>query len=254
MGLKRSEVQILSPRPIPSTPTTDPTPGIGQVRGGRDCSVQGMDTVRTSSLCGFVILAAGQGTRFGSAKQVAPFRGDPLVIRATTTALAVVQGNAPVRVVIGAHRAQVEAVLSPLVRRHTNLELCYNAAWASGLASSLQVGLQSLEAAKPKVGAVLYMLGDQPLVPTQLLLALQERWHEGWEMVAPACDGRLLGVPALFARTWWPALGRLAGDRGARPLLEQHSSQVGLVEVDTGCLIDIDMPEDLASHSHHPTV
>ena len=213
-----------------------------------------MHTSRTCSLCGLVILAAGQSSRFGGAKQVALFQGRPLVTHATDTALHVAQNVSPVRIVTGAHRQQVEEAVAPLLYAHANLALCHNACWTSGLASSLQAGLQSLEYVTPTVQAVIFMLGDQPLVTAELITALQERWCEGWEMAVPARAGRLLGVPALFARIWWPVIRGLQGDRGARQLMEQHCSQVGRVEVEVDCLIDIDTPEDLAGYTSDPSV
>ncbi len=206
-----------------------------------------MDSDRRRAPCGFVILAAGRSARFGDAKQVALFQGCPLVMHAVHTALHAAPHDSPIRIVTGAHQARVEEAVTPLLPQHANLGLCYNADWALGLASSLQAGLQSLVCVRPSVEAVLFMLGDQPRVPVALITALQARWHAGWTLAAPAHAGRLLGVPALFARVWWPALQRLEGDRGARQLLERHRSQVGLVEVATDCLLDIDTPADLAS-------
>ncbi len=197
-----------------------------------------------------MILAAGQSTRFGGAKQIALFRGRPLVSYAINTALSVAQHASPVRIVTGAHHKEVEEITAPLLDGHTNLELCHNSAWASGLATSLQAGLQSFPCGGSTVEAVIFMLGDQPFVSAKLISALRERWCSGWEMAAPAQAGRLLGAPALFARNWWPAIERLQGDKGARQVLEQHRSQVGLVEVDSDCLIDIDTLENLAEYEN----
>lgn len=213
-----------------------------------------MDTSQPRSDWGLVILAAGRSSRFGDAKQVALFQGRPLVTHAAHTALSAAQHAAPIRIVTGAYREQVAQAVAPLLRRHANLALCHNDAWTSGLASSLQAGLQSLACVRPRVEAVVFLLGDQPRIPDTLLTALRERWIDGWEMAAPAQAGHLLGVPALFARAWWPAIHGLEGDRGARPLLEQHRSQVGLVEVDADCLIDIDTLEDLAGYGRGPSV
>ncbi|MGL6044682.1 MAG: nucleotidyltransferase family protein, partial [Sandaracinobacteroides sp.] len=61
--------------------------------------------------------------------------------------------------------------------------------------------------------------------------------------VVPALGGRR-GNPVGFARSLWPELMAVSGDRGARGLLER----LGAVEVkvdDPGILRDLDRPEDL---------
>jgi molybdenum cofactor cytidylyltransferase len=52
----------------------------------------------------------------------------------------------------------------------------------------------------------------------------------------------------LFAARYLDELGALAGDVGARALLERHAADVGRVPVaDDGVLVDVDTPETLAA-------
>ena len=203
------------------------------------------DVRRIGADCGLVVLAAGQGRRFGGAKQAALWRKRPLLSHVTALALEAVQGRSPVHIVLGAYRERLEAILAPWQRQHANLHVTFNAAWATGLASSLHAAVRSLEARAPSVQAAVFMLADQPCVPPALIRALRNRWLEGWDLAASAASERLRGAPALFARSYWPAILALEGDRGARAVLERYASAVAWVECEPHWLIDIDRPRDL---------
>ena len=89
---------------------------------------------------GAVLLAAGRGTRFGAEpKLLARLDGTPLVRHAAEAALA--SRARPVVVVLGAHAVAVRAVL-----HHLDLVFVENAAFGSGLSTSLRAGLAALPA------------------------------------------------------------------------------------------------------------
>lgn len=192
-----------------------------------------------------VILAAGRGRRFGSAKQEALLRGRPLLVHAVSTALAVAAGQEQVLVVTGAHQFEVAQVLQTISCRQPGPRLCHNPLWPTGLASSLQAALHHIQACCPAWQAVIFMLADQPFVPAALIRALLAQWQEGRDLAAPALAGRLFGAPALFARSYWPEILQLAGDRGARSVLVRHQQDVVLVKACASWLVDIDTPADL---------
>ena len=119
---------------------------------------------------GAVVLAAGQSARFRAAggseatKLVAKLDGQPIVRMVAEAALA--SRASPVVVVVGHARSAVEAALAGL-----NLGLAFNPAFASGLASSLRVGLSALP---PDVAGAVVLLGDMPRVQAGLIDALVE--------------------------------------------------------------------------------
>ena len=126
---------------------------------------------------GAVVLAAGQSARFRAAggseatKLVAKLDGQPIVRIVAETALA--SRASPVVVVVGHARNAVEAALAGL-----NVGLAFNPAFASGLASSLRVGLSALP---PDVVGAVVLLGDMPRVQARLIDALIDSFlsHEG---------------------------------------------------------------------------
>ena len=194
-----------------------------------------------------VILAAGRSSRMGRAKQVEVVDGVPMVVRAVTTALAC--GADRVWVVTGAHATAVEAVLMPYCQQHLHLRLLHNAEWETGQASSVCCAIEALS---PQIAAALFLPVDQPFLPVALLQALIAAWRQGALLAAPVVDGQQRGAPAIFDRTLFPELLALAGDVGARPLLQRHRAALVTVPAQAMWLRDIDTPADLAATGSAP--
>ena len=184
---------------------------------------------------GAVVLAAGQGKRFGALKQVLPWHGVPLVAHVADQALACPDIDRVV-VTLGAGAGQVEAALAG--RR---VDLVPVPDWADGQSRSVQTGLRALE----DVSAVLFLLADQPGVSPALLAALIQRHRETLApVVAPRYRGQR-GNPVLFDRSTFPEFARLIGDVGARPIIQAHSDEIAWVDWPTPEITqDIDVAGD----------
>ena len=161
-----------------------------------------------SHLAGLV-LAAGGAARFAAPKQLARFGAETLVARAVRLA----QGccGAGVVVVTGAWAEAVGAGLAG-----HQVQLAFNPAWRSGMASSLVCGLAALPV---PARACMILLCDQPLVDAPDLDALLSAWQAAPAQAAAAAYAGTLGVPAIFPAALWPLLAGLVGDRGARAVL-----------------------------------
>jgi molybdenum cofactor cytidylyltransferase len=181
-----------------------------------------------------IVLAAGAATRFGSPKQLAQLNGRPLLHLAVARAVEVAGGS--VTVVLGANAAQ----LAPLLR-HTGASVVINRDWAEGMGSSVRAGVARIPAAAD--GALL-MLADQPAVTAVDLRRLVDTWRRQTRCIVAAQYAGTAGVPAIFAREDFAALGALRGDAGARALLKRAGDRVVRVPL-PGAAIDIDTPEDL---------
>ena len=183
-----------------------------------------------------VVLAAGQGLRFGSQKLLAPLGDRPLVQHALDAANA--SSLSPIVVVLGADADAIEAGV-----RAGRARLVRNPDHASGQASSLRVGLRALDASD----AAVVVLGDQPNVTAALLDALvAAQRSKGAPAVVCAQDGRR-SPPTLLHRDLWDEVDQLRGDTGARDVLVRHRD-VAVFEVADGLarLDDIDTQEDRA--------
>ena len=93
-------------------------------------------------------------------------------------------------------------------------------------------------------GAVLVMLADQIAVTVEDLRRLVASWRRNPAAISAATYGGVLGVPAVFPRRCFAALGELRGDQGARLLIQREWDTLARVPMPNAA-IDIDVPEDL---------
>jgi molybdenum cofactor cytidylyltransferase len=127
--------------------------------------VKGVDRTRPEDLRRFngvagVILAAGQGRRFGEEpKQLADLGGRPVLEHVIEKACAV-PALERVIVVLG---ARAEAILARVDLFDAEAVVCPD--WAEGQAASLRFGLRELEGFRK----VVVLLGDQPLVTRKVI-------------------------------------------------------------------------------------
>ncbi|GLW97283.1 nucleotidyltransferase family protein [Microtetraspora sp. NBRC 16547] len=188
-----------------------------------------MDTPDRGAVAG-VLLAAGSGRRMGTPKALVEFEGERLADRGVR--LLAEGGCDPVLIVVGA--AEVGVTGAVAVR---------NPDWATGMGSSLRVGLGALPTS---ASAAVIALVDQPLVRPEAVRRLVEAFRAG-ATVAVAAYGGAPRNPVLIAREHFAAVSALAeGDVGARPFLRAHPELVVRVACDdVGDPADLDTPDDL---------
>jgi molybdenum cofactor cytidylyltransferase len=198
------------------------------------------EPIATSKRIAAVVLAAGRSTRMGGPnKLVAEIGGKPLVRIAVEQALA--SRAAPVIVVTGHQREQVEAALAGL-----DVKLVHNPDYADGLGSSLKAGVTAVPA---EADGVVVCLGDMPQVSAALIDRLIAAYdaEKGALVVAPTRDGQR-GNPVLWSRRFFPDLMTVSGDVGARHVLASYGEAVVEVPVkESGAFVDVDTPEALVA-------
>ncbi len=181
-----------------------------------------------------IVLAAGESKRMGRPKMLLPFRSKTILETVIDTVLETsVDG---MLVVLGAEAAS----LSPLLRAYP-VKTVFNAAFRSGMLSSVQAGFSALPEA---VTAALLVLGDQPAVSPIVireLLSLHQSLPEA--ILIPVYRGRR-GHPVLIPIGFRREISTLSPDIGLRELMRRHPEAthevaVGKVEI----LQDIDDPE-----------
>ena len=181
-----------------------------------------------------IVLAAGESSRFGSTKQLAPFDGGTLVGHALRTAESVCGPRS--LLVVGNEWQDVVAACRPQQGFFVR-----NPHYADGLASSIRCGV---EAVAGSADAVLLMLADQPLIQADHLEELIARWRELPDRIVASGYSETLGPPVVFPREYFPALCSLDGDSGAKRVLEQYADLLVTVRNDAAST-DVDRPEDL---------
>ncbi|MCF1716473.1 nucleotidyltransferase family protein [Flavihumibacter sp. RY-1] len=186
--------------------------------------------------CAIVILAAGQSSRLGEAKQLLPYKGKSLLVQAVDTAVAT--GLRPVVVVLGARN---EMMKQELIDKEVVIVL--NEQWEEGMGSSLRCGLKKAQQVAPETEGVIFMVCDQPHVSPELLMQLIETSSATSKPIVASSYGELSGTPALFSSKLFPALLEIKGDTGARKLIKQYAEEVATIPFPEGS-IDIDTPSD----------
>jgi nicotine blue oxidoreductase len=190
--------------------------------------------VRIRSGIGGLLLAAGEGRRFGRPKALVEFGGERLVdsgVRMLREA-----GCGPVIVVTGA--AAVEVIGAVVVP---------NPDWRSGMGSSLRAGLAALPSGCP---AVVVALVDQPRITAEAVRRLAAAYEAGAAVAVATYGGRPRN-PVLLTRAYFDEVAAHAlGDVGARAFLRARPELVTPVPCDdVAAPDDIDTPEDLAALS-----
>jgi molybdenum cofactor cytidylyltransferase len=176
-----------------------------------------------------VVLAAGGSKRLGEPKQLVRLGPETLLERAVRVARE--SGCSPVVVVLGADHVRVleNSVLGDAVS-------VINYQWEQGMASSIRLGVRTLESVAKDTEGVLLMTCDQPAVTAKHLSQLMLRA----EVKASRYMGKN-GVPVFFPAEYFHSLMELTGDAGAGKLLAGARYE----ELENGEL-DVDTIEDLA--------
>jgi molybdenum cofactor cytidylyltransferase len=192
---------------------------------------------------GWLLLAAGQGRRFGGNKLLAQVNGEPIL----GICLDRLQSTPwPLLCVVNSTN---EAVIELLQRRQVSYLVCQDA--DQGMGHSLAAGASAIASSWPWVGVV---LADMPFIRRATLLALAERARPDG-IVRPSVaqvpeQAARPGHPVMFGQRFFADLAKVSGDQGAQALVRAHADQVDyLTTDDRGTLVDIDTRADLAAAS-----
>jgi molybdenum cofactor cytidylyltransferase len=181
---------------------------------------------------GGLILAAGEGSRFGGAKQLADLDGHPVLEHAIRAMIASPVGR--VVVVLGAN---AEQVLDGVDLHGAEPIVCGR--WAEGQSASLACGLAELS----DCDAVVVTLGDQPRVSPDAIRRVIAARRPRVAAVRATYHGAP-GHPVLLEHQLFDRLRDVTGDHGARNLLMSVSSREVPCE-DLGGGEDVDTPAEL---------
>ncbi|GAB4539421.1 MAG: molybdenum cofactor cytidylyltransferase [Anaerolineales bacterium] len=184
--------------------------------------------------CAGVVLAAGQSKRFGESKALLNWRGKPFIRQIVETALRA--RLEPVMVVAGKDAARIESALAGLPA-----QVIYNPRYELGQSESIKAGVAAL----PRhIGGAVFLLADQPHIPAEVILALQDvHARELPAIVAPLVQEERRANPVLFDRATFEDLSALQGDVGGRALFSKYRVSY-LPWNDEALLLDVDVPAD----------
>ncbi len=175
-----------------------------------------------------LLLAAGEGRRFGGPKALARDEDGTSWLLRSVQAL---RPCAEIVVVLGAEAEKAAALLPLSVSRIRADD------WAEGMGASLRAGLTALGPTTHE--AALVSLVDLPDVDAAVVARLAAV-ADGPDVLARAAYDGVPGHPVLLGRDHWAGVVATAtGDRGARDYLASH--EVALVECgDLATGVDVD--------------
>ncbi len=183
-----------------------------------------------------IVLAAGQGSRMGRAKQLLRV-GDSTLLQLAVERARMATCLAPI-VVTGARHELMETDLAT-----QDVQVVHNPDWESGMGSSIAAGVQHLNYWHPAAEGCLITLVDQPMVDIAILDSFISAFRRERPHIAAASYQGTLGVPAIFSRILFAELESLHEGGGAKKIIQAHHSRVLAIECPEAAR-DIDTPED----------
>jgi molybdenum cofactor cytidylyltransferase len=185
-----------------------------------------------------VILAGGTASRFGRLKQIEPVGGACLLGIVVGQALDC-GGIERVVLVLGHEAPVVEKALGDTAR-HRKLEIVVNENYRQGLSTSLRAGLAAAQSGH--CDAVIFLLGDMPMIDTGLLDTMIERYRSSGSALCYLKTNDRPGHPIIARKDLFGEFLQVRGDIGGREIVRRHADRALAVEVDpTGDLHQLDI-------------
>lgn len=186
---------------------------------------------------GIVILAAGEGTRFGGNKLSALVRSRPLYEHTLERMQAF--GSFPAFLVTGSEEIAAAA-------ERMGITPVWNHEPERGISHSLILGLKSAIDCRPELEGILFSVCDQPGLRASTLQCIFNTGMRHPGSIVCAGSGRRTGNPVLWDRKYFQELFNLTGDEGGRQVMRRHEESLRIVQADPEELKDIDRKEDLS--------
>ncbi|WP_297764172.1 nucleotidyltransferase family protein [uncultured Muriicola sp.] len=186
-----------------------------------------------------LILAAGNSSRMGEAKQLLPWSQNTLLGNAIDVA-----NNSNIDKTFVVLGAEAQRIQEKIVSR--NCEVILNENWQEGLGSSISTGISGIVNSEERPDAVLIMLADQPFIDNTYINTLIGHYEANDGKIIATQYRSKMGVPAIFDKSFFSGLQKLMGDEGASSLILKNTDTC--FSVDPGKkTTDLDTPEDYAT-------
>lgn len=186
---------------------------------------------------GIILLAAGNSSRMGSAKQLLSYQGKTFLERIIDTALEVFDKD-QIILVLGANYDEISSTI-----KDKNILIAINEDWESGMALSIKSGLKTLSNHFPEMERCFISVCDQPYLTGDLFLKMSQLQDTSQKEIVVATYADTVGVPALFSKKYFKQLMELTGEQGAKKIIRQNMEDVETFAFAKGA-IDIDTPSD----------
>lgn len=186
---------------------------------------------------GIILLAAGNSSRMGTAKQILSYQGKTLLDRTIDTAKEVFDQN-QIILVLGANHNKIASKIA-----NKDIPIFINEEWESGMASSIKAGLEGLLNQFPDMENCFISVCDQPYLTSHIFTQMLQLRESSQKEMVVAKYAETMGVPALFSKKYFTSLMALEGEQGAKKIIQQNMEDVETFEFEKGA-IDIDTKVD----------
>lgn len=185
-----------------------------------------------------ILLAAGQGQRFGRDKRLEPLaNGTPMAIQSLCNLLPAVDRLVAV---VGSSE---DPLLELLQNEACDTLICPES--RRGMGHTLAHAVIENSDAEGWVIA----LADMPCIEPNTCRAVADALRQGALITRPRYQQQP-GHPVGFAKSLYGDLSRLTGDQGARQFLKAYAGQIRYLTCDDpGVLVDIDQLQDIPTNS-----
>jgi CTP:molybdopterin cytidylyltransferase MocA len=185
-----------------------------------------------------IVLAAGLSTRMGGEAKALLRIGahDTFLTCIVSTFLRA--GIDDVVVVLG---HQADRVARTLAASDVKVRAIVNEAYASGQLSSVLAGLAVVD--RPGVAATLVTLVDVPLVRSETVRSVVERYRTTHAPIIRPTRGARHGHPVLVDRSLFDEIRRADPAEGLNAIVRAHATAIGDIAIDdAGAYRDVDTP------------
>lgn len=163
-----------------------------------------------------VILAAGESSRLGFPKQLLPFRNKTILEAVIDNVLK--SKLRKIFLVIGFKGSEIKKSLNSQIRSR-RINILINKNFNKGKATSIQLALKKIP---PSCQAVMFILGDKPLVDRELINRLLKTFQHKKSFLAFPVYRTERGNPVIFHRQLFPELMKFKGDFGGKNLIRRY--------------------------------
>jgi molybdenum cofactor cytidylyltransferase len=182
-----------------------------------------------------LVLGAGASQRFGPPKQLLPYRNTTMLGWVVDQAQRA-SGLDEIVVVLGRAADQVREQVDFGAAR-----VVENPVFSEGCSSSYRAGIGAIN---PESAAIMIILGDLPGITPEIIDRLAGEWRERDSAIALCSYQGRKGHPMIFARSMFPQLVNLHGDKAAWKLVDANESLIHEVRFDLPYPDDINTPAD----------
>ena len=194
-----------------------------------------------------VILAGGEGSRFGRLKQIEPVGETCLLGIVVSSALHCAEFENVV-LVLGAGADMVKGALGGIIDDN-RLEVIINDNYTNGMSTSIRAGLEAAQ--RNEYDAVVFLLGDMPMIDAGLLDAMIARYRSSDRSLCYVRANGRTGHPIIVRKDHFDAFMNIEGDIGGREIVRENIESALEIDIDDEGIdhqLDINNAEDMKAY------